>query len=197
MKRSIAICLLTLSLCGCSSFLNVENIGKSTISGFFSDVDGLNASGLGLHRLIAEFYDDNYIRMGELAGDNLYLNRVNASQAEQLIYDFQSTPADNSGYPQMIWKRAYEICTNANNILYYGENLYESYPEYKEVIDKNFGYAYFARALAIFDLCNVYAMPYDHTADASEWWQSIMCPASTRNCPATPSRSVTTLWSKI
>lgn len=156
-----------MSLCGCSSFLNVENIGKSTISGFFSDVDGLNASGLGLHRLIAEFYDDNYLRMGELAGDNLYLNRVNASQAEQLIYDFQSTPADNSGYPQMIWKRAYEICTNANNILYYGENLYESYPEYKEVIDKNFGYAYFARALAIFDLCNVYAMPYDHTADAS------------------------------
>ena len=155
MKRLIAILTVALSLTGCTSFLNVETLGKSTISGFFADIDGLKAAGLGLHRLIGEFYDDNYIRMGELAGDEVILYRVNASQALQLIYDFGSTAADNSGYPYLIWKRGYEVCTNANNILYYGQQLLESYPEEEALIRKHFGYAYFARALGIFDLCNV------------------------------------------
>jgi hypothetical protein len=167
MKKLIAIWMTALSLTGCTSFLNVETLGKSTISGFFADIDGLKAAGLGLHRLITEFYDDNYLRMGDLAGDEMVLYRVNASQALQLIYDFQSTSADNSGFPQMIWKRGYEICTNANNILFYGEQLLSSYPEEETLIRKHFGYAYFARALAHFDLLNVYAMPYDHTPDAS------------------------------
>ena len=167
MKRLIILLVASLSLHGCTSFLNVETLGKSTISGFFADIDGMKAAGLGLHRLIAEFYDDNYIRMGELAGDEVLLNRVNASQALQLIYDFGSTAADNSGYPYLIWKRGYEVCTNANNILYYGEQLLKSYPEEEALIRRHFGYAYFARALGIFDLCNVYAMPYDYTADAS------------------------------
>lgn len=167
MKRLIAILTVTLSLTGCTSFLNVETLGKSTISGFFSDIDGLKAAGLGLHRLVGEFYDDNYIRMGELAGDEVLLYRVNASLSLQLIYDFGSTAADNSGYPYLLWKRGYEVCTNANNILYYGQKLLDSYPEEKDLILKHFGYAYFARALSIFDLCNVYAMPYGYTSDAS------------------------------
>ena len=168
MKRLFATLLTALSLVtGCTSFLNVETLGKSTIAGFFADIDGLKAAGLGLHRLIGEFYDDNYIRMGELAGDEMVLYRINASQALQLIYDFGSTPADNSGYPYLIWKRGYEVCTNANNILFYGEQLLSEYPEEEALIRKHFGYAYFARALAHFDLLNVYAMPYDYTPDAS------------------------------
>ena len=35
----------SLSLHGCTSFLNVETLGKSTISGFFADIDGLKAAG--------------------------------------------------------------------------------------------------------------------------------------------------------
>ena len=167
MKKLFIIIAASLSIAGCTSFLNVENLGKSTIAGFFADIDGLNAAGLGLHRLLLELYDDDYIRLGELGGDNMVLNRVNASQMYQLVYDFASTPADNSGYPYYFWKHAYEVCTNANNILYYGKELLKSYPEHEAVIQKHFGYAYFARALAIFELCNVYAMPYDFTGDAS------------------------------
>ena len=167
MKKLIAALLAAISLAGCTSFLNVENLGKSSISGFFMDIDGLKAAGLGLHRLVEEFYDDDYIRMGELAGDNLMLNRVNASLPIQLLYDFASQPSDNSGYPYYIWKDGYEICTNANNILYYGQQLLENHPDQEALIKTHFGYAYFARALAIFDLCNVYAMPYDYTSDAS------------------------------
>ena len=167
MKRLFIICALALSMTGCADFLNVENLGKSTIEGFFGDEDGLKAAGLGLHRLITEFYDDEYIRMGELPADNINLIRVNAGQVLQLVYDFESLPSDNSGYPYLFWKHGYEICTNANNILYYGKQLLDKYPEHEELINQHFGYAYFARALAIFDLCNVYAMPYDYTPDAS------------------------------
>lgn len=167
MKKLFIICALALSLTGCADFLNVENLGKSTIAGFFGDEDGLKAAGLGLHRLVTDFYDDQYIRMGELPGDNINLIRVNASQIIQLVYDFESRPSDTSGYPYLAWKRGYEICTNANNILYYGKELLDKYPEHEELINQHFGYAYFARALAIFDLCNVFAMPYDYTADAS------------------------------
>lgn len=159
--------MLALSMSGCTSFLNVETLGKSTIAGFFSDIDGLKAAGLGLHRLVTEFYDDQYIRMGEFQGDNLSMIRVNASLAMQLVYDFENAASDNSGYPYTVWKSGYEICTNANNILFYGEQLYKDFPDYKELIDTHFGYAYFARALAIFDLCNVFAMPWGYTADNS------------------------------
>ena len=159
--------MLALSMSGCTSFLNVETLGKSTIAGFFSDIDGLKAAGLGLHRLVTEFYDDQYIRMGELQGDNLSMIRVNASLVLQLVYDFENAASDNSGYPYSVWKSGYEICTNANNILFYGEQLYKDFPDYKELIDTHFGYAYFARALAIFDLCNMYAMPWGYTADNS------------------------------
>ena len=167
MKKLLIIFAASLTMASCTSFLNVETLGKSTIAGFFADIDGLQAAGLGLHRLVTELYDDDYIRLGELSGDNLFLYRINASQALQLVYDFESQPADNSGYPYTFWKHAYEVCTNANNILFYGKQLLESFPESADVINRHFGYAYFARALAIFDLCNVYAMPYDYTPDAS------------------------------
>ena len=167
MKKLFIIIAASLSIAGCTSFLNVETLGKSTISGFFADIDGLQAAGLGLHRLVTELYDDDYIRLGELPADNIFLYRVNSSEAIQLVYDFRSMPADNSGYPYNFWKHAYEVCTNANNILFYGEQLLKSFPESADIINRHFGYAYFARALAIFNLCNVYAMPYDYTADAS------------------------------
>lgn len=169
MKRITAILALSLclSITSCSSFLNVDTLGKSTIEGFFSDIDGLKAAGIGLHRTLLDFYDDQYLRMGDIPGDCTNLLLVNANAGLKKLSDFESLPEDNSYYPYSIWKKAYNICTNANNILYYGNLLLEKNPMQEEIIKKHFGYAYFSRALAIFDLCNVYAMPYSYTEDAS------------------------------
>lgn len=167
-KLAITILAALALMTGCTSFLNVETLGKSTIEGFFEDLDGLKTAGLGLHRCLLEFYDDNYLRYGDIAaGDNLNLVRINADLAKQKIYDFDNLAEDNSGYPYHIWKDGYSVCTNANNILYFGEKLLKKYPEQKDLINKHFGYAYFCRALAIFDLCNVYAQAWDYTPDAS------------------------------
>jgi len=150
----------------CSSFLDVETLGKSTIEGFFEDTDGLKAAGLGLHRCILTFYDGEYIAFAELAGDNANLIRVNADQSLQKTFDFANLPEDNSGAPYQLWKKGYTICTNANNILHYAPKLLEKFPQEEELIRKHMGYAYFSRALAIFDLCNVFAQTYDYTPDA-------------------------------
>ena len=170
MKKNILLSIIAsgaMALASCTGFLNVDNLGKSTIESFFSDIDGLKAAGIGLHRTILNFYDDSYLRFGDIGGDTQNASRVSSDEALLRMYDFDYYAEDNGGYPYTIWKNGYAIATNANNILYYGEKLLGKYPEYESEIKTHFGYAYFARALAIFDLCNCYAMPYGYTADAS------------------------------
>lgn len=168
MRKTIAtitavVCLLS----GCTSFLDVRNLGKSTIDGFFSDTDGLRAAGYGLHRTILEFYDDDILRYADIAADNTNVIRVNAGETVLKIFDFDNLPEDTGGFPRNIWKQGYSICTNANNILFYGDNLLRKYPAEEQLVKEHFGYAYFARALAIFQLTNIYAQAYSYTSDAS------------------------------
>ena len=169
-KKNILLSLLVsapLAFSSCSGFLNVDNLGKSTIESFFSDIDGMKAAGVGLHKTILDFYDGSYLRFGDIGGDTQTASRVNCDEALLRLYDFDYYAEDNGGFPYTIWKSGYAIATNANNILYYGQKLLEKFPEHEAEIKQHFGYAYFARALAIFDLCNCYAMPYGYTSDAS------------------------------
>ena len=119
MKKNIALIFTALCLLtnGCTSFLNVETLGKSTIGGFFSDLDGLRSAGIGLHYLMLDFVDDEYFFLADVAADNTNVKRVNAGLEETKIFDFTNLAEDTSGYPRTSWKSGYEICTNANNIL--------------------------------------------------------------------------------
>lgn len=153
--------------CSCTSFLNVEQIGKNTIEGFFAAPDGLKSAGIGLHKALLKFYDDVYVVMGELQGDNVELVRVNASEMYSLVFDFESLPAHDAGLPYNAWNKGYNVITNANQIIKHAPILLEKYPEQKELCNTEMGYAYFIRAVATFDLCNIYAQAYDFTADAS------------------------------
>jgi starch-binding outer membrane protein, SusD/RagB family len=170
MKKNIFIAAAlaaVVSVSSCTGFLNVETLGKSTIEGFFSDIDGLKTAGVGLHRTILDFYDNVYLRFADIAGDTQNASRVNCDESVLRLYDFDYIAEDNSGFPYTVWNKGYVVATNANNILYYGQKLLDKYPEYEDVIKTHFAYAYFARALAIFDLCNCYALPYGATEDAS------------------------------
>ncbi len=152
---------------GCTGFLEVDNFGKSTIESFFAEIDGLRSASEGLHRTILDFYDDDFLRYADLAGDLADPIRMNANESILKLCDFTTLAEDNSAYTRLIWKNGYVVVTNANNILYYGKPLLEKYPHDTDEINKIFAYAYFARALATFDLCLVYAQPYAYTADAS------------------------------
>ena len=169
MKKNIALMFTALCLLtnGCTSFLNVETLGKSTIGGFFSDLDGLRSAGIGLHYLMLDFVDDEYFFLADVAADNTNVKRVNAGLEETKIFDFTNLAEDTSGYPRTSWKSGYEICTNANNIRTYGKPLLEKYPESADLINVHFAYALFARAYATFCLTNIYAQCYGYTPDAS------------------------------
>ncbi|MBQ5669252.1 MAG: RagB/SusD family nutrient uptake outer membrane protein, partial [Tidjanibacter sp.] len=157
----------TVSLSSCESFLEVPTIGKSTIETFFAELDGLRAAGRGLHRTLAEFYDDEYVRYPEIMGDMVDVVRLNANEQITRIYDYLSVPADDAGFPRNVWRKGYDVISNANNILYYGEPLYESFAQNKAEIDMIFAQALFIRALVTFDLCQVYGHSYIYTPDAS------------------------------
>lgn len=170
MSKKIYVILaasMTLSLSSCEGFLEVPTIGKSTIETFFAEMDGLRAAGQGIHRLICDFYDDEFVRYVEVAGDMVDVVRLNADEKLLHVYDYLSVPSDDSGFPRSIWREGYSVITNANNILYYGEHHYRSNPHYKAEIDMIFAQALFARALVTFNLCQVYGQAYGFTADAS------------------------------
>lgn len=157
----------TTLLSSCESFLEVPTVGKSTIETFFAEMDGLRAACRGVHRTLLDFYDDDFVRYPEIMGDMVSVVRLNANEQLTRLYDYQSEQGDDAGYPRSIWRNGYNVITNANNILYYGEPLYESYPHNKAEIDMIFAQAIFARALVTFNLCQVYGQSYIYTSDAS------------------------------
>ena len=158
---------IALMLSGCEDFLTVPNVGKSTIESFFAEMDGLRAAGRGLHRTICDFYDDEFVRYAEIMGDMADVVRLNANEVMLKVYDYQSEQADDTGFPRSVWRSGYNVITNANNILYYGEPLYRKSPHSKAEIDMIFAQALFARALVTFNLCQVYGQAYGFTSNAS------------------------------
>lgn len=169
MKKNLQI-LATMVLFvaeSCNPFLNVEQLGKNTIEGFFSTPDGLASAGIGLHRALLEYYDDEYIKLAELQGDNLDVLRTNCNEANLLIYDFESEEAHDAGHPYSAWNKGYDVVTNANQILEHAPRLLEKYPSKKDLVQQELGYAYFVRAVMIFNLTNIYGQAYDYTPDAS------------------------------
>ena len=148
------IAAIAATISSCTSFLNVDQLGKNTIEGFFSTPDGLTSAGIGLHRAFLEYYDDEYIKLAELQGDNLDVLRSNCNEANLLVYDFESEEAHDAGHPYHAWNKGYDVVTNANQILEHAPKLLAKYPNQEELVRKELGYAYFVRAVMIFNLTN-------------------------------------------
>lgn len=168
MKRITTYILTVMLTCtaGCSSFLEVENIGKSTTPSFFAELTGLQSAYYGLYSATYSFYDDYAINYPDLASD-LVDTTPNAGEAQTDIYNFLALPEDNAGYPRMFWRGAYSVVINANNIIYYGPDLKDDYPNDTDEIDRIIAHAYFIRALMFLNLCNAYCQTYTYTTDAS------------------------------
>lgn len=157
----------SLMFTSCEGFLNVQQIGKSTINTFFTDISSFIAAGEGLHNDYSDFYQD-VIMYGDIAGNQLKINTVNASQASKLTFNFELRPEHNATYEASIWKSGYEVVSSANYLITYGEKYLETCKESdKDHLMQVIGWAYLLRSMAIFDLCRVYAQTYTHTPDAS------------------------------
>ena len=156
-----------LGFSSCSNFLEVDPVGKTTISVFFSDMDGMRAAVPGAYSVMYSYYDGEFYQYGDVASDIVNLNILGSDVDMIEQYNFTSSPDDEAEAVGHIWKNIYEALANVNNILKYQPLLLEKFPKNSEELQLIKGEALFLRALCHFDLCRVYAQPYNYSTDAS------------------------------
>ena len=162
--RNIIIAATAMSLAACD-FLNVEKIGKSDIDTYFSDINSLVPAVYGTYSLTYSFYDRFFLIYGDVAGDLVNINGTSASWSRN--FNFETTAEDEATPVGYIWKQAFNIIANANQIIYHAPLLKEPNPSSTPIIDYVTAQGYFIRALMHFNLCLTYAQTYTYTADAS------------------------------
>ena len=157
----------TLTMTRCSNFLEVEQLGKSDIPNYLSDIDGIRTAANGIYRTAYDFYDKYFMRYADVASDLVSLTISATDQTLQNLYNFSSMKEDNTGYPRYLWLSGYTILTNANNLLEYLPAAKEKYPQYASELRQYEAEALYFRSLALLDLCLCYGQHYTYTADAS------------------------------
>ena len=163
----LAFCLPSF-LTGCH-FLEVEQLGKSDIQTYFSDIESVEPSILGAYNLLFSLYDHYAVMYPEVAGDLLYLSATNIEWWK--TYEFTATYEEESSPVGLIWKRGYNLIMDLDYLLYFVPKLRDQDPE---LVDNTLAQAYLVRALAFFQLCNVYGQTYTFTPDASHWGVGLM-----------------------
>lgn len=185
MKKLINIFIFLFSLLGftnCNSFLEVDVIGKNDTGTFFAEMDGLRAALPGAYRVTYNFYDNEFIKYGDVAGNMVRMSSVaGANMIDQ--YNFTSEPSQETSAVGYLWKRGFIALTNINNILEYAPALKTAYPHNGNEIDNIVAQAYFLRALMHFNLVLCYAQPWSYTNDASHWGVPVMTKNPSANSP--------------
>lgn len=164
-RKIIYTLMLGLGLASCSNFLEVEDKGKATIPSFLSDPDGLYAALVGSYNEVYDYYDNEFGKYADAAGNMIQMNTTIADMLD--IYNYNSDPSNETSSSSYIWRRIYVAMSNVNNILEYGPKVRDAYPTQRERIDRIMGEAYFLRALTHFDLCRTFAQPYNYTSGAT------------------------------
>ena len=176
--------------------LTVDVIGKNTIEGFMKEYDGYVAAGEGLHAELRSFYPTR-IKYAEIMGDLLNIT-ASAEEGDRLLFNYQMEQQHIATYPRTYWAAGWSVITQVSYILYYGEkNLHQGWSvSQNATVRKIMAQAHFARALALFDLCNAYAQPYNYTADHSHIGIPILTHIASFN-EAIPRRSVADVYAQI
>lgn len=165
-KHYSLLILLLISMSSCKKFLEVTPVGQSTMPALFSDMDGIRAGVNGAYAKTYDYYSSHFYLYPELAGDLLNADLQVLDEGRANIFNFNSNPDEEAAPAAKIWSEILEALANINNALYYIPSLEKNFPD-----DKNELLAYraellFLRALAHFDLCRVYAQPFNYTSDA-------------------------------
>lgn len=151
---------------GCN-FLEVDPIGKTTIPLFFSDIDGIRAAVPGAYSSVFNYYNSEFYRYPDVAGNMIALNSVGGGTEMLNQFNFTSNPDHEVEAVGSIWTKIWEAMANVNNIIEYQPQLREIYPANREELDRIKAEALFLRALCHFDLVRVYGQPFNYTPDAS------------------------------
>ncbi len=156
-----------ITLAGCSRFLEVTPVGRTTIPVLFSDMDGIRAAVYGMYSTTYHYYSSRFYSYPEIVGDGLSLDVSRATETLRQVYNFNALPEDEAGIVGQMWSDIFEALANINNVLFYLPDLERKFPEYRDELVYYRAEALFLRALCHFDLVRVYAQPYGYTTDAS------------------------------
>lgn len=159
--------ILLVVFVGACDFLEVDPIGRTSIPVLFSDVDGIRAALPGTYSTFYDYYEDEFFKYPEVAGNMLRLTSVGSGANMLSQYNFTSDPGEETATVGYIWRFIYEALANTNNIIKYQPGLLAEFPGQKDELNRIMAEALFLRALGHFDLCRVYAQPYNYTDDAS------------------------------
>lgn len=168
MKKSIRIIILiTVALLSFTSchFLEVEQVGKSDIEGYFSEPAAVTAAVYGLHNIAYSLLDKYLIPYPDITGDELVLSTSESTW--DLYQNFSVTSDDEVGAIGYIWKNGYQVVNNANQIISHVPGMLSEFPNNKDELSTALGQALFIRAYAHLGLCLTFAQNYSYTQDAS------------------------------
>lgn len=161
--KTVSALLLFVHLYSCDKFLEVYPVGRTVTPVAFSDMPGIRGAHAGAYYKMFGLYSSSFYVYADLAGNTIDLDIQSVSQSEiKNIYDYTIMPT-SSGY----WGTIYEILANINNIIEYQPSLLKKFPGSKDELEQIKAEALFLRALCHFDLCRLYAQPYNYTNDAS------------------------------
>lgn len=165
--KKLLLLFLAVSMSSCDSYLEVDEVGRSSIPVFFQDMDGIRAALPGAYSKVYDLYDGYFMLYPDAAGDMFDMVPAGVGTKMYSQFNYLSTPQEEIGAVGYIWRDAYEALANINNILEYQPILLQEFPESQRELNRIKAEALFLRALVHFDLVQVYAQPYNFTSDAS------------------------------
>lgn len=92
-----ALCIIMQLVSSCTNFLEVEEKGKTTIPSFLSDPDGLNAGLVGAYNKMYAYYDNEFTKYPDVAGNMLSMKYVSAGADMLDQYNFTSDALQETG----------------------------------------------------------------------------------------------------
>uniref|UniRef100_UPI0032178EE6 RagB/SusD family nutrient uptake outer membrane protein n=1 Tax=uncultured Draconibacterium sp. TaxID=1573823 RepID=UPI0032178EE6 len=159
--------IITITSISSCDFLEVDPIGKTTIPILFSDMEGIRAALPGAYSAVYEYYDSEFSKYPEVAGNMVYLNIIGDNVEMINQYNFTSMADDETEAVGYIWGKIYKALANINNIIQYQPDLLAKYPQHENELNNILAESLFLRALSHFDLVRVYGQAYNYTSDAS------------------------------
>lgn len=157
--------ILVACLTACGDFLEVDVKGRATIPNFLSDPEGLRAGLVGAYNAMYDYYDGEFTKYPDVAGNMVSLKATASAMVNQ--YNYSSAQTQETEAVGHIWTNIYDAQCNVNNIIQYAPAIISSHPVEAGKCRRYLGEAYLLRAMCHFDQCRTYAQPYNYTADAS------------------------------
>lgn len=149
----------------CSDFLEVDVKGSATIPNFLSDPEGLRAGLVGAYHAVYNYYDGEFMKYPDVAGNMLTMRATNGAMSNQ--YNYSSNQTQETEAVGHIWAHIYDAQCNVNNIIQYAPDVISANPAKADQCRQYLGQAYLLRAMCHFDQCRTYAQSYNYAADAS------------------------------